>query len=88
MLDHCIARRSGRRRRRKTPLVEALVSIVTADICCKSPLRVDGDKEHWTLELDSDSQSWKSWKNHDHLCSSAGKADETEEEEATRTSVA
>ena len=53
---------------------------------------MDGDKEHWTWELDSetcsDSQSWKSWKNHGHLCSSAGKADETEEEEATRTSVA
>ena len=52
---------------------------------------MDGDKEHWTLELDSetssDSQSWKSWKNHGHLCSSAGKADETEEEEATRTYV-
>ena len=53
---------------------------------------MDDDKEHWTLELDSetcsDSQSWKSWKNYGHLCSSAGKADETEEEEATRTSVA
>ena len=53
---------------------------------------MDGDKEHWTLELDSetcfDSQSWKSVKIHDHLCSSTGKADETEEEEATRTSVA
>ena len=57
-----------------------------------SPLRVDGDKEHWTFELDSetcsDSQSWKSWKNHGHLCSSASKADETEEVEATRTSIA
>ena len=53
---------------------------------------MDGDKEHWTLELDSetcsDSPSWMSGKNHGHLCSSAGKADETEEEEATRTSVA
>ena len=29
MLDHCIAGRSHRRRRRKAPLVEALVSIVT-----------------------------------------------------------
>ena len=29
MLHHCIAGRSDRRRRRKTPLVEALVSIVT-----------------------------------------------------------
>ena len=52
---------------------------------------MDGDKEHWTLELDSktcsDSQSRKSWKNNGHLCSSAGKADEMEEE-ATRTSVA
>ena len=52
---------------------------------------MDGDKEHWTLELDSetcyDSQSWKSWTDHGHLCSSAGKAGETEEE-ATRTSVA
>ena len=56
-----------------------------------SPLRVDDDKEHSTLELDSktcsDSQSWMSGKIHAHLCSSAGKADETEEE-ATRTSVA
>ena len=53
---------------------------------------MDDDKEHWTLELDSktcsDSQSWKSGKNHGHLCSSAGKADKTEEEEATRTSAA
>ena len=53
---------------------------------------MDGDKEHWTLELDSetcsDSQSWKSGKIHGHLCSSIGKTDETEEEEATRTSVA
>ena len=54
MLDHCIAGRSDRRRRRKAPLVEALV---TADTCCKSPLRVDGDKEHWTLELDSETCS-------------------------------
>ena len=53
---------------------------------------MDGDKEHWTLELDSEtcagSQSWKSGKIHGHLCSSAAKANETEEEEATRTSVA
>ena len=37
---------------------------------------MDDDKEHSTLELDSetcsDSQSWKSWKNYGHLCSSAG----------------
>ena len=53
---------------------------------------MDDDEEHSTLELDSetcsDSQSWKSGKIHGHLCSSTGKADETEEEEATRTSVA
>ena len=53
---------------------------------------MDGDKEHWTLELDSetcyDSQSLKSGKIHGHFCSSAGKADEMEEEEATRTSIA
>ena len=53
---------------------------------------MDDDKEHSTLKLDSetcsDSQSWKSWKNHGHLCSSAGKANKMEEEEATRTSVA
>ena len=53
---------------------------------------MDDDKEHSTLELDSetcsDSQGWMSGKIHGHLCSSAGKANETEEEEATRTSVA
>ena len=53
---------------------------------------MDDDKEHWTLELDfetcSDSQSWMSGKIHGHLCSFAGKANETEEEEATRTFVA
>ena len=53
---------------------------------------MDGDKEHWTLELDSetcsDSLDWVGGKIHDHLSSSIGKADETEEEEATRTSVA
>ena len=53
---------------------------------------MDDDKEHPTLELDSetcyDSPGWKSGKIHGHLCSSASKADETEEEEATRTSVA
>ena len=50
---------------------------------------MDGDREHWTLELDSETCSdSQSWKNYGHLCSSAGKADETEEEEATRTSVA
>ena len=52
---------------------------------------MDGDKEHWTWELDSetcsDSQGWLGGKIHGHLCSSAGKADETEEE-ATRTSIA
>ena len=51
---------------------------------------MDGDKEHWTLELDSescsDSQSWKSGKIHGHLCSSSGRADEMEEE--ARTPVA
>ena len=30
---------------------------LSADTCCKSPLRVDGDKEHWTLELDSETCS-------------------------------
>ena len=54
---------------------------------------MDDDKEHSTLEIDSetcsDSQSWKSGKIHVHLCSSPGKANKTEEEEeATRTSVA
>ena len=53
---------------------------------------MDDDKEHWTLELDSetcsDSQGWKSGKIHGHLCTSTRKADETEEEDATRTSVA
>ena len=39
-------------------------------------------------ETCSDSQGWVGGKIHGHLCSSAGKADETEEEEATRTSVA
>ena len=47
--------------------------------------------EHSILELEtkscSESQSWKSWKNHGHLCSSAGKANEMEEEEG-RTSAA
>ena len=53
---------------------------------------MDDDKEHSTLELDfetcSDSQGWESGNIHGHFCSSASKADETEEEEATRTSVA
>ena len=55
---------------------------------------MDDDKEHSTLELDSEtcsnSQGWVGGKIHGHLCSFAGKADETEEEEeeATRTSVA
>ena len=52
---------------------------------------MDDDKEHSTLELDcetcSDSQGWVGGKIHDHLSSSAGKADETEEEEV-RTSAA
>ena len=53
---------------------------------------MNDDKEHSTLELDSetcfDSQGWVGGKIHGHLCSSAGKADETEEEEeATRTSL-
>ena len=39
-------------------------------------------------EACSDSQGWVGGKIHGHLCSSAGKADETEEEEAIRTSVA
>ena len=61
------------------------------DTCCKSPLRADDDKEHLTLELESetcsDSLGWVGGKIHSHLCSSAGRADEMEEEEA-RTSVA
>ena len=53
---------------------------------------MDDGKEHSTLELDSetcsDSQSWKSGKIHGHLCSSVGRAGETEEEEEARTSIA
>ena len=53
---------------------------------------MDGDKEHLTLEYEtelcSDSLGWVGGKIHCHLYSSAGKADGTEEEEATRTSAA
>ena len=53
---------------------------------------MDGDKEHLTLELEtelcSDSLGWVGGKIHFHLYSSPGKADGMEEEEATRTSVA
>ena len=52
---------------------------------------MDDDKEHSTLELDSetcsDSQGWVGGKIHDHPSSSAGKADEMEEEEG-RISIA
>ena len=54
-------------------------------------MRADGDKEHLTLEYEtelcSDSLGWVGGKIHCHLYSSANKADEMEEEEATRTSV-
>ena len=50
-------------------------------------MRADGDKEHSTLKLEaetcSDSLGWVGGKIHDHLSSSAGKADETEEEGRT-----
>ena len=53
---------------------------------------MDGDKEHLTLEhetkLCSDRLGWVGGKIHCHLYSSTGKADETEEEEATRTFAA
>ena len=66
-------------------------SDLSADTCCKSPLRVDDDKENFTLELESetcsDSLGWVGGKIHGHLCSSASNADETEEE-AGRTSAA
>ena len=66
-------------------------SDLSAGTCCKSLLRVDDDKEHLTLELEaetcSESLGWVGWKIHDHLSSSADKADETEEEEG-RTSTA
>ena len=52
---------------------------------------MDDDKEHLTSELEtetcSNSLGWVGGKIHCHLCSSAGRADETEEEEAN-TSVA
>ena len=52
---------------------------------------MNDDKEHLTLELENetcyDSLGWVGGKIHDHLSSSAGKADETEEEEG-RTSAA
>ena len=64
---------------------------LSAGTCCKSLLRADDDKEHSTLKLEietcSDSLGWVGGKIHDHLSSSAGKADETEEEE-DRTSTA
>ena len=66
-------------------------SDLSAGTCCKSLLRADDDKEHLTLEHEtavcSDSLGWVGGKIHDHLSSSAGKADEMEEEEG-RTSAA
>ena len=66
-------------------------SDLSAGTCCKSLLRADDDKEHSTLKLEtetcSDSLGWVGWKIHEHLSSSAGKADEKEEEEG-RTSAA
>ena len=54
--------------------------------------KADDDTEHLTLEheteLCSDSLGWVGGTIHCHLYSSADKADETEEEEATRTSAA
>ena len=54
-------------------------------------MRVDDDKEHLLLELEtkscSESQGWVGGKIHCHLCSSADKANGMEEEEA-HTSVA
>ena len=55
-------------------------------------MRADGNKEHLTLEYESalcfDSLGLVGGKIYCHLYSSTGMADETEEEEATRTSVA
>ena len=55
-------------------------------------MRAAGDKEHLTLEYETElcsgSMGWVDGKIHCHLCSSAGRADGTEEEEATRTFVA
>ena len=63
---------------------------LSAGTCCKSLLRADDDKEHSTLELEavtcSDSLGWVGGKIHDHLSSSARKAEETEEGEG-RTST-
>ena len=51
---------------------------------------MDDDKEHLALKLEtetcSDSLGWVGGKIHDHLSSSADKADKTEEEEG-RTSA-
>ena len=67
-------------------------SDLSVNTCCKSLLREDDDKEHLTLELESktcsDSMGLVGGKIHGHLCSSAGRAGETEEEEEARTSVA
>ena len=64
---------------------------LSAGTCCKSLLRADGDKEHLTLELEaetcSDSLGWVGGKIHEHLSSSVGKANETEEEK-DKTSAA
>ena len=53
---------------------------------------MDGDTELLILELEtkscSDSQGCVGGKIHGHLCSSAGKADETEEVEEAKTSAA
>ena len=79
MLDHSCTCRSHRRRRRETPLIEAFVGIVTL-------LKADGDTEHSILEVErkscSKSLAWVGGKIHCHLCSSADKADGTEEGEA------
>ena len=89
MLDHSCTCRSHRRRRRKTPLVETLVGIVTLLLALVA--RADGDTEHSILELEmktcSESLGWVGGRNHCHLCSSADTADGTEEEEA-KTSAA
>ena len=54
-------------------------------------MRAAGDTEHLTLEHETkscfESLGWVGVKIHCHLCSSAGRADETGEEAETRTSV-
>ena len=52
---------------------------------------MDGDTEHSILEVEtkscSKSQGWVGGKIHCHLCSSAKKADGTEEEEANTSAA-